>query len=143
MKSYFYRSFWVRDDECNPGQVYGGFASTIIDDWRWGTDFKIALVSNAYIPNLIADTLAEIPIITGTKKLIPNSEVVFLNDRIKLTADSVNWSSLTETYKYAVVLFDDWGGSVPISLVDFEQVIADESFTLEWENGAVFTFGGD
>ena len=143
MKSYFYRNFWARGDESNPGQVHEGYVSNIIDDWRWGMDFEIALVSNTYTPNLLTDTLAEIPIIAGTEKSIPNRGADFLNDRIKLTADSVNWSALVETFKYAVVLLNDWGNLMPISLVDFEQDIIDGEFILEWENGAVFTFGGD
>ena len=138
MTVQFYKRFWVEEAEWGSSP---GIMEDILSSWKWN-DFFVELVSDSYVFDL-EHSYEDIPC-TGDVSEIQNKEFIYKNNGIVAEGDDILWEGISEPFRYLVTYMKSWDDSNLIAcLIDLGETKTDSTFTLEWENGAVFTFGGD
>lgn len=119
-------------------------------DWAEASKWKVLLVTDSYTPNVDHDTVddADANEATGTgysRKTLANcvQTVDDTNDRVDHDADNVTWTSMTSSFRYAIVFYDPGTGDANTELHSYYDLKGSSGnltingdYTIKWNGGS-------
>ncbi len=131
---------------------YHNWFHEVVNAWLSGKTIKCALLTSSYTPNLDHDNFDDITNeVSGTGYTAGGATMANVastdddtNDRSKLDADDVTWSTSTITARYAVIYYDTGTDSTSrlIAYIDFgeDKSSVGADFTIQFHANGICYF---